>query len=158
MGHVRMMAAVQPFISGRDLEDHQHAGGVHGGRHHGRLHRELAAGPEGGGDLPRRLEARAAAQFGTGKGEKKAPKAVAAPRQVREKIVYRRSAASCPTSAVGHAQVLHRRPRRLHHGGLYEDGTPGEIFITMAKEGSTISGLMDSFATAVSYGCSTACR
>ena len=35
--------------------------------------------------------------------------------------------------------------------GLYEDGTPGELFVTMAKEGSTISGLMDSFATAVSY-------
>ncbi len=34
--------------------------------------------------------------------------------------------------------------------GMYEDGTPGEIFIRMAKEGSTISGLMDSFATAVS--------
>ena len=34
--------------------------------------------------------------------------------------------------------------------GLYEDGTPGEIFLRMAKEGSTISGLMDSFATAVS--------
>ena len=34
--------------------------------------------------------------------------------------------------------------------GLYEDGQPGEIFITMAKEGSTVSGLMDSFATAIS--------
>src|SRR5260370_7673207 len=34
--------------------------------------------------------------------------------------------------------------------GLYKDGTPGELFIRMAKEGSTISGLMDSFATAVS--------
>jgi ribonucleoside-diphosphate reductase alpha chain len=34
--------------------------------------------------------------------------------------------------------------------GLYADGLPGEIFITMAKEGSTVSGLMDSFATAVS--------
>ncbi|HEY2094095.1 MAG TPA: vitamin B12-dependent ribonucleotide reductase [Thermoanaerobaculia bacterium] len=34
--------------------------------------------------------------------------------------------------------------------GKYEDGTPGEIFITMAKEGSTISGLMDSFATMTS--------
>jgi ribonucleoside-diphosphate reductase alpha chain len=34
--------------------------------------------------------------------------------------------------------------------GVYEDGLPGEIFITMAKQGSTISGLMDSFATAVS--------
>ena len=34
--------------------------------------------------------------------------------------------------------------------GLYEDGAPGEMFIRMAKEGSTVSGLMDSFATAVS--------
>src|SRR5271157_2716724 len=34
--------------------------------------------------------------------------------------------------------------------GVYEDGLPGEIFITMAKQRSTISGLMDSFATAVS--------
>src|SRR5581483_4664790 len=34
--------------------------------------------------------------------------------------------------------------------GLYDDGQPGEIFITMAKEGSTVSGLMDCFATAVS--------
>ncbi len=34
--------------------------------------------------------------------------------------------------------------------GLYEDGTPGEIFILMAKEGTMISGLMDAFATAIS--------
>ena len=34
--------------------------------------------------------------------------------------------------------------------GLYEDGTPGELFIAMAKEGSTISGLMDCFATSIS--------
>ena len=34
--------------------------------------------------------------------------------------------------------------------GLYEDGTPGELFITMAKEGSTIGGLMDSLGTAIS--------
>ncbi len=34
--------------------------------------------------------------------------------------------------------------------GLYEDGQPGEIFITLAKEGSAIAGLVDSFATAIS--------
>src|SRR6202012_4885393 len=34
--------------------------------------------------------------------------------------------------------------------GLYPNGQPGEIFIRMAKEGSTVSGLMDSFATAIS--------
>ena len=31
--------------------------------------------------------------------------------------------------------------------GLYEDGQHGELFVTMAKEGSTVSGLMDAFAT-----------
>ena len=35
--------------------------------------------------------------------------------------------------------------------GLYEDGSPGEIFLVMAKEGSTISGFADAFAQAVSY-------
>jgi ribonucleoside-diphosphate reductase alpha chain len=34
--------------------------------------------------------------------------------------------------------------------GLFEDGTPGELFVTMAKEGSTLSGMMDAFATSVS--------
>jgi ribonucleoside-diphosphate reductase alpha chain len=34
--------------------------------------------------------------------------------------------------------------------GLYEDNKPGELFITMAKEGSTLSGVMDAFATAIS--------
>jgi ribonucleoside-diphosphate reductase alpha chain len=34
--------------------------------------------------------------------------------------------------------------------GMYEDGSPGEIFVTMAKEGSTISGMMDAFATSIS--------
>src|SRR5690606_15985160 len=34
--------------------------------------------------------------------------------------------------------------------GLYEDGAPGEIFIVVSKEGSTLSGIMDAFATSVS--------
>jgi ribonucleoside-diphosphate reductase alpha chain len=34
--------------------------------------------------------------------------------------------------------------------GLYENGQPGEVFITMAKEGSTVGGMMDAFATAIS--------
>jgi len=34
--------------------------------------------------------------------------------------------------------------------GLYEDGKPGELFITMAKEGSTVGGMMDAFATSIS--------
>lgn len=50
--------------------------------------------------------------------------------------------------------ITHRFSIGSHKGyitvGLYDDGTPGEIFVTMAKEGSVISGLMDSFATSVS--------
>ena len=50
--------------------------------------------------------------------------------------------------------ITHKFSVAVHEGyltvGLYENGQPGEIFITMAKEGSTVSGLMDSVATAVS--------
>ncbi len=38
------------------------------------------------------------------------------------------------------------------HVGLFEDGSPGELFVKMAKQGSTLSGLMDSFAIAISVG------
>jgi ribonucleoside-diphosphate reductase alpha chain len=50
--------------------------------------------------------------------------------------------------------ITHKFSIAGHEGyitvGMFEDGTPGEIFITMSKEGSTISGLMDSLATSVS--------
>jgi ribonucleoside-diphosphate reductase alpha chain len=50
--------------------------------------------------------------------------------------------------------VTHKFNVAGHEGylivGLYEDGSPGELFITMAKEGSTIGGLMDSLGTAIS--------
>ncbi len=52
--------------------------------------------------------------------------------------------------------VTHKFAVGNHKGyitvGLYDDGTPGELFVTMAKEGSVISGLMDSFATSISIG------
>ncbi|HCK40422.1 MAG TPA: vitamin B12-dependent ribonucleotide reductase [Planctomycetaceae bacterium] len=50
--------------------------------------------------------------------------------------------------------ITHKFSISGHEGyitvGLFEDGRPGELFITMAKEGSTIGGLMDAFGTAVS--------
>jgi ribonucleoside-diphosphate reductase alpha chain len=68
--------------------------------------------------------------------------------------------AQAPPRALRHrlpaerASVTHKFGLSGHEGyltvGLYPNGTPGEIFIRMAKEGSTISGLMDSFATAIS--------
>src|SRR5262245_5742499 len=51
--------------------------------------------------------------------------------------------------------ITHKFDVAGHEGyitvGLFEDGTPGEIFLVMAKEGSTISGFADAFAQAVSY-------
>ena len=38
------------------------------------------------------------------------------------------------------------------HVGLYEDGTPGDIFVDIAKEGTTLAGLMNSFMISVSLG------
>jgi ribonucleoside-diphosphate reductase alpha chain len=68
--------------------------------------------------------------------------------------------AQAPPRAVRHrlpaerASITHKFGIGGHEGyitvGLYPNGAPGEIFIRMAKEGSTISGLMDSFATAIS--------
>jgi ribonucleoside-diphosphate reductase alpha chain len=51
--------------------------------------------------------------------------------------------------------ITHKFDIAGHEGyitvGLFEDGQPGEIFLTMAKEGSTISGFADAFAQAISY-------
>jgi ribonucleoside-diphosphate reductase alpha chain len=51
--------------------------------------------------------------------------------------------------------ITHKFDISGHEGyitvGLFDDGTPGEIFLTMAKEGSTISGFADAFAQAISY-------
>ena len=52
------------------------------------------------------------------------------------------------------ASITHKFSIAGHEGyitvGLYPNGQPGEIFIRMAKEGSTVSGLMDAFATSIS--------
>ena len=95
---------------------------------------------------------------GSGKtAEKKAAAALAAGAckevaAVTEKIVYRPVRRKLPDERQA---ITHKFSIGGHEGyvtvGMYEDGTPGEIFVAMAKEGSTISGLMDSFATSISY-------
>jgi ribonucleoside-diphosphate reductase alpha chain len=64
------------------------------------------------------------------------------PRAVRHKLPEERMSVTHKFNIGGHEGYI--------TVGLYPDGSPGEIFITMAKEGSTVSGLMDSFALAVS--------
>jgi ribonucleoside-diphosphate reductase alpha chain len=64
------------------------------------------------------------------------------PVAVRRRLPDERRSLTHKFSIAGHDGYI--------HVGMYEDGSPGEIFIKMAKEGSTISGLVDSFATATS--------
>ena len=68
----------------------------------------------------------------------------APPKAIRHRLPEERLSITHKFSVGGHEGYL--------TVGLYKDGMPGEIFITMAKEGSTVSGLMDSFACAVSIG------
>ena len=157
MGHVRMMGAIQPFISRRDQQDREHARGRHGRGDRDGLPRGLEAGPQGDRDLPRQLQAQPAAVH-------RQEDTTARPRSTEDHRGRSRSCASSSRKAQVEAARPHRR--RLpaertavthrfdiagHEGyitvGLYPDGQPGEIFLKMAKEGSTVSGLMDTFAT-----------
>ncbi|HEV2464500.1 MAG TPA: vitamin B12-dependent ribonucleotide reductase [Acidobacteriaceae bacterium] len=66
----------------------------------------------------------------------------APPRAVRHRLPEERASLTHKFGIAGHEGYI--------TVGLYPNGQPGEIFIRMAKEGSTVAGLMDSFATAIS--------
>ena len=145
MGHVRMMAAVQPFISGSmsktvnlptdaTVEEIQQTY-VESWKLGLKCIAIYRDGCKRSQPLSTSLEK-----------EKKV--VAAAPqdveyRAVRRKLPDERKAVTHKFDIGGHEGYL--------TVGLYEDGTPGELFVTMAKEGSTISGLMDAFATQTSY-------
>ncbi|MGH9445617.1 MAG: vitamin B12-dependent ribonucleotide reductase, partial [Terriglobia bacterium] len=165
MGHIRMMAAVQPFISGAisktvnmpeesSVEDVANAfieswrRGIKaiaiyrdgskrsqplnvGKREQGTGNRAGTGNREQGTERPNAVNP----ESGT-------PSPELAARPLRHKLPDERRAITHKFSVGGHEGYL--------TVGLYDNGMPGEIFITMAKEGSTVSGLMDSFATAVS--------
>jgi ribonucleoside-diphosphate reductase alpha chain len=142
MGHIKMMGAVQPFLSGAisktvnvpkeaSVEDIQEA--------------YIEAW---------RLGAKAVSIYRDGSkrtqplntskdAATEAAVAAAIPQPVRRKLPDER------------ASITHKFDIAGHEGyitvGLYDDGTPGEIFLVMAKEGSTISGFADAFAQAISY-------
>ena len=153
MGHVRMMAAVQPFISGAISKTINMP-------EESTVEEIMAAYTESW-----KLGLKAVAIYrdnskrvqplssGSGKGEKKANVAAATAAVAPvEKVVYRPVRRKLPDER---RSITHKFSIGGHEGyitvGMYDDGAPGEIFITMAKEGSTISGLMDAFATAVSF-------
>ncbi len=139
MGHVRMMGAAQPFISGAisktvNMPSDSTANDVKNAYTEGwRMGLKALAiyrdGSKGGQPLSVQK-----------KEKKKKKKVVGAPR--RERLPDTRPSITHKFSIAGHEGYL--------NVGLYPDGRPGELFITMAKEGSTIGGLMDCFGTSVS--------
>ncbi len=144
MGHVKMMAAVQPFLSGAISKT---------------VNMPTDATPEEIANAyieSWRLGLKAVAVYrdgckrsqplSTSKDEKAGTALPAsleqAPRPARRKLPDERHAITHKFSIAGHEGYI--------TVGMYEDGKPGEIFLVMAKEGSTISGLMDAFATSIS--------
>jgi ribonucleoside-diphosphate reductase alpha chain len=165
LGHLRMMSATQPFISGaisktinmpesatveEIMEAYIQAW---------KLGLKAVAIYRDGSKKAQPLSSMGSATHKSQKGD-----AVGAPSLSAGQggIVERIDESAAPPRAVRHRlpderlSITHKFNVGGHEGyltvGLYKDGMPGEIFITMAKEGSTVSGLMDSFACAVSIG------
>ena len=128
----------------RDLEDGQPAAVGDGRGHRRRLHPRLEGRAEGAGDLPRRLEDGAgAAHRRPGEKEAEAEQRSRAPE--RKRMPRERESITHKFSIAGHEGYI--------TAGKYEDGSVGEIFLTdIGKEGSTMRGLLNAFATAISLG------
>ena len=141
MGHVKMMGAVQPFISGAISKTINMPTDVtvdeimQAYTESWKLGLKAVAVYRDGSKRTQPLN--------TSKEEKKAAAAEAKEtRPFRRKLPDERRSITHKFDIAGHEGYI--------TAGMYEDAQPGEIFITMSKEGSTISGLMDSFATAIS--------
>src|SRR5947209_5847453 len=153
MGHLKMMAAAQPFISGAisktvNLPESASVEEI--------MEAYLQAWKLGLKAVAVYRDGCKQSQPLSAAGSKTALSSGASERatQVEEQDLH------APPRAIRHRlddermSITHKFNVGGHEGyitvGLYQDGSPGEIFITMAKEGSTVSGLMDSFACAVS--------
>ena len=144
MGHIKMMGARPAVHLRRDLEDGQPARGLDRRRHHGRLHGGLAPRAEGARDLPRRLEDRAGAAHRR-EGEEATAEPPSSRCPQRHRLPRERESLTHKFSIAGHEGYI--------TAGKYEDGSLGEIFLTdIGKDGSTLRGMMNAFATAISIG------
>jgi ribonucleoside-diphosphate reductase alpha chain len=140
MGHIKMMGATQPFISGaisktvnlpneatvEDVADTY----VEAWRHGVKAIAIYRDGSKRVQPLSTSREAKEAAQ-------------AAETRPIRRKMDDTRTSLTHKFSIEGHDGYI--------TVGLYEDGSPGEIFLSMAKQGSTVSGLTEAFGRAISY-------
>ena len=156
MGHVRMMAAVQPFLSGaisktvnmpeaattEQIEEVYLQGWKLGlkaiaiYRDGSKRSQPLSTGKkkDAGDEVDTGVVAELRVQLAVAQAEAKKPH--------RRRLPVERAAVTHKFDVAGHEGYI--------TVGLYPDGQPGEIFLKMAKEGSTVSGLMDSLATSVS--------
>jgi ribonucleoside-diphosphate reductase alpha chain len=142
MGHVRMMGAVQPFLSGAISKTVNMPAGA------------TAQDIETAYVEAWKLGLKAIAVYrdgckrsqplNTGKEQPAAPAEVPPPevRPARRRLPDERRSITHKFSIGGHEGYM--------TVGMHDDGTPGELFVVMAKEGSVVSGLMDSFATSIS--------
>jgi ribonucleoside-diphosphate reductase alpha chain len=140
MGHIRMMGAVQPFLSGAISKTVNMP------------HDATPADIEQAYVEAWKLGLKAIAVYrdgckrsqplNTAKDKKAADVVAEEPRLARRRLPDERRAVTHKFSIGGHEGYM--------TVGMYDDGAPGELFVTMAKEGSVVSGLMDSFATSIS--------
>jgi ribonucleoside-diphosphate reductase alpha chain len=156
MGHIRMMGAVQPFLSGAISktvnlpEDATVEDVVEAYTEGWKLGLKALAVYRDGSKRTQPLNAgRDAEPAGTDERDAHGNLVeLDQYRPRRRKLSDERVAFTHKFSIAGHEGYLTT--------GLYEDGQPGEIFLKMAKEGSTVSGLMDTIATmtsiALQYG------
>jgi ribonucleoside-diphosphate reductase alpha chain len=146
MGHIRMMGATQPFISGAisktvnvpkdaTIEEIQEAY-IQSWRLGAKAVSIYRDGSKRTQPLNTSRDVKAAV--------KETAEALAAAAQpVRRRLPDERQSITHKFDIAGHEGYI--------TVGMFEDGTPGEIFLVMAKEGSTISGFADAFAQAISY-------
>jgi len=156
LGHLRMMSAAQPFISGAisktiNMPENATVDEIAEAYIQAwKLGLKAVAIYRDGSKKAQPLSSMgsATAKGGATTAVAAAPEVVdegaAPPRAIRHRLPDERLSITHKFNVGGHEGYL--------TVGLYKDGMPGEIFITMAKEGSTVSGLMDSFACAVSIG------
>ncbi len=151
MGHVRMMAATQPFLSGAISKTVNIANDATTDdiaaiyAEAWKLGLKAIAIYRDGCKRVQPLNTSKEAAAGAKVATEVAPSAVtvkAAAMPSRRRLPDERQAVTHKFSIAGHEGYI--------TVGLHANGSPGEVFITMSKEGSTISGLMDSFATAIS--------
>ncbi len=146
MGHIKMMGAVQPFISGAISKtvnvpkDATPADVMQAYVEAWRLGVKAIAIYRDGSKRMQPLNTSKDAKAKASAAEAPAPQAA---RVVRHKLPEERQAITHKFDIQGHEGYL--------TVGLYENGMPGELFLVMAKEGSTISGFADAFAQAISY-------